>query len=93
VPPKRLVIRWTHQVTPQIKAEGASLCTLELEPFAGAIRLSITHSIERDASKFIDKVSGGWPKIMANLKSLLETGSVIITDPYPAAATARAVRG
>lgn len=82
-PPRRLVIRWQHQAKPELKAEGNSLCTIELEPFATAIRLSINHSIERDPSKFIEAVSGGWPKIMSNLKSLLETGSIAVQEPYP----------
>jgi len=29
-------------------------------------------------------VSGGWPKIISNLKSLLETGSIALLEPYPA---------
>src|SRR5262245_53253719 len=71
-PPRRLVIRWQHQDRPELKAEGPSLCTMDLEPGAGAVKLSITHTIERDPSKFIAAVSGGWPKILSNLKSLLE---------------------
>ena len=82
-PPRRLVIRWQNQWKPELKAEGASLCTIELEPSDSAIKLSITHSIERDPSKFIEAVSSGWPKILSNLKSLLETGSAAMTDPYP----------
>lgn len=77
-PPRRLVIRWRHMDKPELKAEGDSLCTMELEPSGKAVKLTITHSIERDNSKLIVGVSGGWPKIMANLKSLLETGSVIL---------------
>ena len=45
--------------------------------------LSITHTIEREPSKFIEEVSGGWPKVISNLKSLLETGSAVLHDPYP----------
>jgi uncharacterized protein YndB with AHSA1/START domain len=82
-PPRRLVIRWRNERRPELAAEGDSVCTIELEPSGTAIRLSITHSIERDPSKFIDAVSGGWPKIMSNLKSLLETGSIVLGDPYP----------
>jgi uncharacterized protein YndB with AHSA1/START domain len=82
-PPKRLVIRWQHQNKPELLAEGVSLCTIELEPSGPAVKLSITHTIEREPSKFIEAVSGGWPKIVSNLKSLLETGSVVLTDPYP----------
>jgi uncharacterized protein YndB with AHSA1/START domain len=83
-PPRRLVIRWRHQNKPELEAEGDSLCTMELEPSGSAVRLSITHSIERDPSKLIEAVSGGWPKVISNLKSLLETGAIALQDPYPA---------
>jgi len=83
-PPRRLVIRWQHQFRPELKAEGESRCTLELEPVGTAVKLAITHTIERDPSKLIEAVSGGWPKIMCNLKSLLESGSIVLKDAYPA---------
>jgi uncharacterized protein YndB with AHSA1/START domain len=82
-PPRRLVIRWQHQIRPELKAEGDSFCTIELEPGGTAVRLSITHTIERDPSKLIAAVSGGWPKVVSNLKSLLETGSIALDEPYP----------
>ena len=84
-PPRRLVIRWRHQNRPELNAEGDSLCTMELEPTGTAVRLSITHGIDREPSKLIEAVSGGWPKIISNLKSLLETGSIALQDPYPTA--------
>ena len=34
----------------------------------------VTHEIDREGSKFIQAVSGGWPMILASLKTLLETG-------------------
>jgi uncharacterized protein YndB with AHSA1/START domain len=80
LPLRRLVIRWQHQTNPELKAEGDSLCTMELEPSGAAIKLSITHSIEREQSKLIEAVSGGWPMILSNLKSLLETGSIALLD-------------
>jgi uncharacterized protein YndB with AHSA1/START domain len=83
-PPKRLVIRWQHELKPELKAEGESRCTMELEPIGPAVKLSITHTIECEPSKFIVAVSGGWPKILSNLKSLVETGSAVVKEPYPA---------
>ena len=77
-PPRRLVIRWRNEWNPEFKAEGWSHCTMEMEPSGTAVKLSITHTIERDPSKFIAAVSGGWPKIISNLKSLLETGSTVL---------------
>src|SRR5215831_3349734 len=50
-PPRRLVIRWQHQNKPELKAEGASLCTMELEAVESIVKLSITHTIERDPSQ------------------------------------------
>ena len=84
-PPRRLVIRWRHQDKPELKAEGDSLCTMELEPNGGAVKLSITHTIDRETSKLIHAVSGGWPKVISNLKSLLEVGTAALDEPYPAA--------
>jgi uncharacterized protein YndB with AHSA1/START domain len=84
VPPKRLVIRWRNEWKPEIKAEGWSRCAMDIEPgeyypdFGGkAAKLTITHEVEEGAgAKFIEAVSGGWPKVLSNLKSLLETGDV-----------------
>jgi uncharacterized protein YndB with AHSA1/START domain len=85
-PPRRLVIRWRHQSKPELNAEGESLCTMELEPSGTAVKLCITHSIEREPSQLITAVSGGWPKVVSNLKSLLETGSAALQDAYPTSA-------
>jgi uncharacterized protein YndB with AHSA1/START domain len=80
-PPRRLVIRWQHRNRPELEAEGPSLCTMELEPDGPAVKLSITHTIEREASRLIEAVSGGWPKVLSNLKSLLETGVAVYQGP------------
>jgi uncharacterized protein YndB with AHSA1/START domain len=82
-PPQRLVIRWQNEFKPELKAEGASLCTFELTPVGSSVKLSISHTIELETSKFIEAVSGGWPKIISNLKSLLENGALALDAPYP----------
>jgi uncharacterized protein YndB with AHSA1/START domain len=79
-PPKRLVIKWRNEFKPELKAEGYAICTMELEPVADAVKLTITHSIDKENAKFIEAVSGGWPKILSNLKSLLETGEIALAD-------------
>lgn len=75
-PPRRLVLKWRNEFMPDVKAEGDSQCTMELEPVNGAVKLTITHAMDRPGTKFITAVSGGWPKVLSNLKSLLETGQV-----------------
>src|SRR3954469_6488699 len=82
--PRRLVIRWRNEWNEEMKAEGDTLCTMELEAIGPAVKLSITHSMEREGSKFIGAVSGGWPKILSNLKSLMETGAIALEENYPA---------
>lgn len=77
-PEKRLGIRWRNEFRPELKAEGWSLCTMEVEPAGEAAKLTVTHSIEREDSRLIEAVSGGWPQILSNLKSLLETGSTVL---------------
>ena len=78
--PKRIQLKWRNEFKPELKAEGFALCTMDLEPVGAAVRLTITHTIERADSKFIRAVSGGWPKILSNLKSLLETGQVVLKE-------------
>jgi uncharacterized protein YndB with AHSA1/START domain len=78
--PKRIRLKWRNEFRPELKAEGFAVCTIEIEPYGDAVRLSIMHTIERADSKFIQSVSGGWPKILSNLKSLLETGQVVLTE-------------
>lgn len=78
-PPQRIRLKWRNEFRPELKAEGFTECTIEIEPYGDAVRLSIKHSIECAESKFIQAVSGGWPKIVSNLKSLLETGQVVLT--------------
>lgn len=72
--PRRLVIKWRNEFKPELKTEGYSRCTMELEPEKDTVKLTITHVMEHGDSRFIEAVSGGWPKIASNLKSLLETG-------------------
>jgi uncharacterized protein YndB with AHSA1/START domain len=73
-PPRRLVIKWRNEFRPELKDEGYSRCTMDLEPFEGTVKLTITHTMDRPESKLIEAVSGGWPGILSNLKTLLETG-------------------
>jgi len=73
-PPKRLVLTWRNEFKPELHAEGYSRLTYELEKLGESVKLSIIHEMDRPGSKLIDAVSGGWPLILASLKSLLETG-------------------
>lgn len=73
-PEKRLVLRWRSDRTPELKAEGYSQCTMEIEQVPGSVKLTVLHEIETPKSKLLESVSGGWPKVLSNLKSFLESG-------------------
>ena len=77
-PPRLLAIKWRNEWSEEFKAEGWSLCTMELEPIGEAVKLTVSHTMERENAKFIGAVGGGWPRILSNLKSLLETGQVVL---------------
>ena len=77
-PPKRLVMSWLSEWNPEFKAEGSSRCIYEIEPAGSSAKLTLTHSMERPGSKFIEAVAEGWPLVLSNLKSLLETGEVAV---------------
>ncbi|MDH7797203.1 MULTISPECIES: SRPBCC family protein [unclassified Beijerinckia] len=83
-PEKRLVISWRNEFQPELKEEGFSLLTIELEQQGEMMKLSLVHEMQRDGSKLIEGVASGWPLILASLKSLLETGeSLEATRKWP----------
>ena len=96
-PPRRLTLRWRNELVPDLTAEGYSRCTMEVEPAGNAaadqgdaVKLTVTHTMEREGTRFIAAVAGGWPQILSNLKSLLETGAPVMTARAPARTTAAA---
>ena len=83
-PQKRLVLQWRNSFKPELREEGPSRMTYEIEPMGETVKLTVIHEMERPDSKFIEAVSNGWPMILASLKSLLETGeSLEATRSWP----------
>jgi uncharacterized protein YndB with AHSA1/START domain len=84
-PHRRLVLSWRNEFKPELREEGYSRLTYELEPQDESVKLTVIHEIDKPHSKFIGAVSSGWPHILASLKSLLETGeSLKETRRWPA---------
>ncbi len=75
--PRRLVLSWRNEFLPELKAEGYSRAAFDLEQVGDSVKLTVTHEMDRDGSKFIRSVANGWPHILASLKSLLETGTAL----------------
>jgi uncharacterized protein YndB with AHSA1/START domain len=76
-PPRRLVQSFTALWSEDVKREGTSRVTWEIEPVGSSCRLSVTHDqLSEDANP---ELFGGWPMILSGLKTLLETGEDLDT--------------
>ena len=72
--PRRLVLTWRNEHFPEMRAEGYTRLTYELEASGEEVKLTLTHESEISGSKVIEAVTQGWPSVLSSLKSLLETG-------------------
>jgi uncharacterized protein YndB with AHSA1/START domain/DNA-binding transcriptional ArsR family regulator len=86
-PPTRLVI--TFGGPGEERASGPSQVTFAVEPYGDIVRLTVTHENLADAAEY-DAAAAGWPAVLANLKSLLETGEVLPQAPWEMHAEMRA---
>ncbi|HEX8628493.1 MAG TPA: SRPBCC family protein [Catenuloplanes sp.] len=93
-PHRRLAYTW-HSFTPEfarsvglsdeiyakVAAEPRSRVTFEIEPFGELVRLTIVHGGFEPGSTVVQMVSDGWPHVLSDLKTLLETGETRPADP------------
>jgi uncharacterized protein YndB with AHSA1/START domain len=76
-PPRRLVQTFTALWSDDVRAEGASTVTWEIEQVEDSCRLTVVHSDLREGAN--DELYGGWPMILSGLKTWIETGTVLTT--------------
>ena len=77
-PPRRLVQTMVALWSDEVKAEGTSRVTWEIEPVGeDSCRLLVTHDQMREGAN--PQIYGGWPMILSGLKTWLETGEVLTT--------------
>jgi uncharacterized protein YndB with AHSA1/START domain/DNA-binding transcriptional ArsR family regulator len=76
-PPLRLVQTFRALWSDEVKREGQSKVTWEIEPVGDSCRLIVTHSELREDAH--GELYGGWPMILSGLKTLLETGEQLTT--------------
>jgi uncharacterized protein YndB with AHSA1/START domain/DNA-binding transcriptional ArsR family regulator len=77
-PPRRLVQTMTALWSDEVKSEGTSRITWEIEPVGDdSCRLIVTHNQLREGAN--DQLYGGWPMILSGLKTWLETGELLTT--------------
>jgi uncharacterized protein YndB with AHSA1/START domain/DNA-binding transcriptional ArsR family regulator len=76
-PPRRLVQSFDALWSDDVKREGTSRVTWEIEPVGDSCRLTVTHDQLREGAN--EELYGGWPMILSGLKTLLETGETLTT--------------
>jgi uncharacterized protein YndB with AHSA1/START domain len=76
-PPRRLVQSFNAVWSDDVKSEGTSRVTWEIEPVADSCRLTVVHDQLRENAN--PELYGGWPMILSGLKTLLETGETLTT--------------
>jgi uncharacterized protein YndB with AHSA1/START domain len=89
-PPRRLSYTW-HTFSPEwaaaydvsdedlarVAAESRSTVTFDIEPVGELVKLTIVHDGFDQGSQVLEGVTQGWPRILAGLKTLLETGEAL----------------
>lgn len=76
-PPRRLVQTMVALWSEEVKSEGTSRITWEIEPVGDSCRLVVTHDQLREGAN--EQLYGGWPMILSGLKTWLETGQLLTT--------------
>ncbi len=75
VPPTRLVLTWADPTYP---ADDTRV-TFEIAAVGDMVQLNVVHGDFQPGSVMATKVAIGWPRVLASMKSLLETGKALDT--------------
>ena len=80
-PPSRLVLTWARPSDVDNDAKHSRV-SFDIEPYVGGlVRLTVTHDDLAGDLQMLEGISGGWPKVLSNLKTLLETGRALPHAP------------
>jgi uncharacterized protein YndB with AHSA1/START domain/DNA-binding transcriptional ArsR family regulator len=96
-PYRRLAYTW-HTFTPEwaathgfsddeftkMAAEPRSHVTFDIEDLGELVKLTVVHSGFEPGSMVLELVSGGWPHLLSDLKTLIETGTTLPAPSIPA---------
>jgi uncharacterized protein YndB with AHSA1/START domain len=73
-PPRRLVFTWARPSEADDPSKHSRVA-FDIEPYGkGLVRLTVTHDDLEHDPKMLEGISGGWPKVLSNLKTFLESG-------------------
>ena len=68
---------FTDDVRERLAAEPRSKVTFEIEPLGEQVKLTVIHDDLEPGGVTASMISGGWPRVLANVKTLLETGDTL----------------
>ena len=83
-PEHAAIFGWSEETLAQLVKEPLSKVTFDIEPMGGTVKLTVVHDDFVPDSEMLKGVSGGWPTILSNLKTLLETDETL---PLPSEMT------
>jgi uncharacterized protein YndB with AHSA1/START domain len=89
-PPRKLAYTW-DVVKEGAEREQISRVTFDIEPRGRVVKLTVTHNNLDERGKTLRDISGGWPMVIASLKSFLETGRELPAD-LPASSAKEAAK-
>jgi uncharacterized protein YndB with AHSA1/START domain len=78
------IFGWSEETFAELVKEPLSKVTFDIEPVGGTVKLTVTHDDFEPDSEMLKGVRGGWPVILSNLKTLLETNETL---PLPSEMT------
>ena len=76
-PPRLLVQTYDALWSDQVREQGTTRVTWEIEPVGDSCRLTVVH--DQLPSGASSELYGGWPMVLSGLKTLLETGELLTT--------------
>jgi uncharacterized protein YndB with AHSA1/START domain/DNA-binding transcriptional ArsR family regulator len=76
-PPRRLVQSFRALWGEDVKGEGTSRVTWEIEQIGDSCRLTVIHDQLREGAN--NQLYGGWPMVLSGIKTLLESGEMLTT--------------
>jgi uncharacterized protein YndB with AHSA1/START domain len=80
-PPRRLAYTF-HPQHGGLESERPSRVSFTLEQQRDQVKLTVIHDDFEPGSKVFEGISQGWPLVLSSLKSLLETGQVVLRAPW-----------
>jgi uncharacterized protein YndB with AHSA1/START domain/DNA-binding transcriptional ArsR family regulator len=79
-------VGFSDEYVAKLAAEPRSKVTFDIEPVDDAVKLTVVHDGFEPGSAVLEGISQGWPRILAELKTLLESENAVSTTDATAGA-------